>query len=151
MPTHKDRFPVNHAALHEKAQQTVHYLMNTENRNRMGFPVRKEGRRRRVPVPDTHPVATVHLPSSGVVELRYIDRGTRSRAKPNGVHYAEIAWIVSDIPPQTWKSLTNISVSIQTPFRLSFEFDAEGKNSVLRSGGKIRAGRKGRGTRFAVL
>ena len=37
MSARKDRFPVNRTALHEKAQQTVHYLMNTENRNRMGF------------------------------------------------------------------------------------------------------------------
>ncbi|MDR2691729.1 MAG: hypothetical protein LBB73_05450 [Dysgonamonadaceae bacterium] len=93
----------------------------------MGFPARREGRRKRVPVPNSSPTATVHLPSSGVVEIHYIDKSTHSRAKPDGVHGAEIAWKILDIPPEQWQSLTNISKSMRTPFRLSFDLDVQGK------------------------
>jgi hypothetical protein len=204
MSTRKDWLPFNHTALYDKAQQTVVYLMDAANRNRMGFapdtaqgewldsefaprctafteayqtwenpatrtrvmttiltgarkefeavyrqlysgflrqsplvtnadltamgfPERTTSRRNRIPPPDTIPSATIHLPSPGVVEIHYRDMGTQNRAKPDGVHGAEIAWEILETPPGSWESLTNVSINIQTPIRLSFDLDVQGK------------------------
>ncbi|MDR2119312.1 MAG: hypothetical protein LBP64_00355 [Tannerella sp.] len=95
----------------------------------MGMPERNAGKRRQASVPDTSPVASVKLPEPGIVEIHFRDGAvdSSSRAKPAGVHGAEIAWTVSDTPPAGWSQLEHSSFDTASPFRLAFEGDRRGR------------------------
>ncbi|MDR2843683.1 MAG: hypothetical protein LBV57_03455 [Candidatus Symbiothrix sp.] len=93
----------------------------------MGLPERSSGGHTPAPVPLTSPEAEVRLPEPAVVEIHFRDEGKEYRAKPAGVHGAEIAWAILDTPPENWSQLTNSSFDTKTPFRLAFEGGQRGK------------------------
>jgi hypothetical protein len=87
----------------------------------MGMPPHSSGGHTPAPVPTTIPEAEVLLPAPGVVEVHFHDSGAENKAKPAGVHGAEIAWAVLDEPPVEWAQLIHSSFDTHTPFTLSFE------------------------------
>ncbi|MDR1600815.1 MAG: hypothetical protein LBS42_00085 [Tannerella sp.] len=95
----------------------------------MGLPERSSGGRKPAPVPTTSPAATVKTPGPGIVEIYFRDNSVdnSSRAKPSGVHGAEIGWIVSDTLPVNWSQLVNSSFDTASPFRLTFEGEMRGR------------------------
>ncbi|MDR2692356.1 MAG: hypothetical protein LBB73_08750, partial [Dysgonamonadaceae bacterium] len=58
----------------------------------------------------------------------YEKEGDHKRAKPEGQHGAEIAWIISDEAPAKWIELANSSFDTRSPFTLKFENDRRGKS-----------------------
>jgi hypothetical protein len=94
----------------------------------MGMPDRSGGGHHPVNVPETSPSAAVKMPEPGIVEIHFRDSATDSgRAKPAGVHGAEIGWSVSDTPPDGWSQLAHSSFDTASPFRLSFEGSQRGR------------------------
>lgn len=94
----------------------------------MGLPER--GRKRRTPMhpPTTVPTAGVHLPSPGVVEIHFRDSGAGGKAKPAGIHGAEIVWAILETIPVDWTELIHSSFDTNTPLTLTFDGDKRGKH-----------------------
>jgi hypothetical protein len=93
----------------------------------MGLPERHSGHSRHTPVPETYPNPAVVLPGPAVVEIHFYDKGSTHRAKPAGVHGAEMAWAILDVLPTNWEELTLTTFNTHSPFRLSFELNQRGK------------------------
>ncbi|MDR2824328.1 MAG: hypothetical protein LBB41_03905 [Prevotellaceae bacterium] len=109
-----------------KAYVTYNPLVTDADREAMGLPVHKTTRTP-VPTPVTFPEAEVRLPSPAVVEIHFRDSQSEHRAKPAGVHGAEISWAIFDEAPVDWKQLTHSSFDTHTPLRLTFEGADRGK------------------------
>ncbi|MDR2385869.1 MAG: hypothetical protein LBD80_09480 [Tannerella sp.] len=95
----------------------------------MGLPERNDGERHDADIPKTSPAASVKLPGPAIVEIHFRDSSVdnASRAKPAGVHGAEICWILSKTPPLKWEELSHSSFDTASPFRLTFEGDQRGE------------------------
>jgi hypothetical protein len=109
-----------------KAYVTYNLAVTDSDRDAMGLPIHKSSRTP-VPVPHTVPEAEVRLPSPAVVEIHFRDSESEHKAKPAGVHGAEIAWAILDVPPVDWKELIRSSFDTHTPLRLTFEGSDRGK------------------------
>jgi hypothetical protein len=105
---------------------THNHLLTDGDRQLLGLPVHKTTHTP-VPAPTTVPEAEVALPSPAVVEIHFRDAESEHKAKPTGVHGAEIAWAILDTPTTDWALLTHSSFDTHTPFRLSFEGPDRGK------------------------
>ncbi|MDR1865289.1 MAG: hypothetical protein LBR08_06930 [Bacteroidales bacterium] len=92
----------------------------------MGLPKRSSGRTP-APEPDTIPEATVEASGPATLMIRFRDAGEAGRAKPDGVHGAEIAWAVLDKAPINWDELIHSSFDTRSPFKLSFKGEERGK------------------------
>lgn len=96
----------------------------------MDLPARHHGGRRAVATPETYPAAR-----SITTELRRItiaffatSGGTRRRAKPAGVHGAEICWEVFDsLHPVRLEELTHSSFVTHSPLVLEFKENQRSK------------------------
>lgn len=93
----------------------------------MGLPARPDKKPTPAPAPTTTPEAEVELPSRGVVTVHFRDKGATKKAKPTGVHGAEIAWAVLDTPPVDWSELNNSAFDTQTPYQFTFDGSQRGK------------------------
>ncbi|MDR2384886.1 MAG: hypothetical protein LBD80_04375, partial [Tannerella sp.] len=91
-----------------KAYVTYNPAVTNPDRDAMNLPIHKT-KRSDVPVPTTTVEAEVSLPSPGVIEISFHDAASGRRAKPDGVHGAEMAWSILNTPPVTWKELTHSS------------------------------------------
>jgi hypothetical protein len=109
-----------------KGYVTYNPVVTDADRDSMSLPIHKVTRTD-VPVPTTIIEAKVLLPSPGVVEISFHDAKSEHRAKPAGVHGAEIAWAVLAAPPTDWKELIRSSFDTHSPQRLSFEGADRGK------------------------
>ena len=109
----------------------------------MGLPERNSGGRTPAPVPTTVPEGEVRLPSPAVVEIHFRDSGAEHKAKPVGVHGAEIAWAVLDSPPTGWTQLTGSSFDTHTPFSISFPGEQRGKHFYFAMRWENTRGEKG--------
>jgi hypothetical protein len=109
-----------------KAYVTYNPAVTDADRDAMSLPIHKTTRSD-VSVPTTTVEAEVSLPSPGVIEISYHDAASGHRAKPEGVHGAEIAWSILATPPVDWKELTHSSFDTRTPLRLTFEGAERGK------------------------
>jgi hypothetical protein len=109
-----------------KGYVTYNPAVTNADRDAMGLPIHKTSRTP-APVPVTVPEAEVVLPSPAVVEIHFRDAESEHKAKPTGVHGAEIAWAILDTPPADWKQLTRSSFDTHTPLRLTFEGADRGK------------------------
>jgi hypothetical protein len=92
----------------------------------MGLPHRPSGELTPAPIPTTRPDTDVILSGPGVVEIHFHDETSEDKAKPAGVHGAEIVWAVLEEPPVNWAELTHSSFDTHTPFTLTFEGDQRG-------------------------
>jgi hypothetical protein len=109
-----------------KAYVTYNPKVTDPDRDAMGLPIHKTTRSD-VPVPTTTVEAEVSLPSPAVVEIAYHDAESGHKAKPEGVHGAEVAWAILPVPPVDWKELIHSSFDTHTPLRLTFEGADRGK------------------------
>jgi hypothetical protein len=94
-------------------------------------------------VPGTFPHAGVTLPSPAIVEIHYRDRDSLLKARPRGVHGAEIRWVILDTPPIDWEELLHSSFSTRTPHRLIFENHQRGKALYFALRWKSTSGKSG--------
>jgi hypothetical protein len=109
----------------------------------MGLPERHSGGGAPTPPPTTFVAATVTPVGPGVIEIHFRDKGSDHKAKPAGVHGAEIAWAILDTPPVNWSALTHSSFDTHTPFRLSFENEQRGQTIYFALRWENTTGEKG--------
>ena len=97
-----------------------------------------------VPVPSTVPMAKVKLPSPSTVTVYFSDSDAANRAKPAGVHGAEIAWAILDAQPADWSALTNSVFDTKSPYEFSFPGTERGKKLFFSLRWENTRGEKGR-------
>jgi hypothetical protein len=101
--------------------------ISDEEREGSGLPVYKRVRTP-APVAKEAPEAEVDISRVGRVSIHFFERGgNHKKSKPEGQHGAEIAWIISDVPPGRWEELIHSTVDTRSPFTLVFENDQRGK------------------------
>jgi hypothetical protein len=110
-----------------------------------GFPARPTGEQTTSKPPKTHPEAKVVLPEPAVVEIHFLDehRDGKSKAKPKGVHGAEIRWAILDAAPEDWEQLIHSVFDTHTPIRLSFSGYERGKTLYFALRWENNIGEKG--------
>jgi hypothetical protein len=79
------------------------------------------------PRPSTVPEADADTSIGRQVTIHFWDRGSTSRAKPHGVHGAEIRWAILDHEPASVKELVNSDFDTASPFTLYFDESDRGK------------------------
>jgi hypothetical protein len=95
----------------------------------MGLPTRSEGRTP-VPVPVTWPVGAPDTSTQRRVTIHFADSAhSESKAKPYGVHGAEIRWAVFDSLKEgvSLEELVESSFDTRSPFHLDFKEGDSGK------------------------
>jgi hypothetical protein len=80
-----------------------------------------------IPPPTRFPVATSDSSTPRIVKIYFRDSEGLSKAKPHGVHGAEIKWAILETPPVNIKDLTASGFDTRSPFSLEFEEDQRGK------------------------
>jgi hypothetical protein len=85
------------------------------------------GERRPDTKPEGIPEAVADSSVIRVLTIRFKPAGSLSRAKPGGVHGAELRWAVLDAPPADETDLTNSDFATASPFTLSFHESQRGK------------------------
>jgi hypothetical protein len=109
-----------------KAYVTYNPLVTDEDRRNMELPIHKTTRTR-APVPSTYPDFYIDSSTLRRLTIHFFDQGSHRKAKPAGVHGAEIRWAIIDMPVMHLKDLTNSSFDTRTPFMLEFDDDLRGK------------------------
>jgi hypothetical protein len=123
------------------------YLKNNPNvtdtdLEAMGLP-KRTSRRKPSPVPTTFPDAVLDTSMPRRIIIHFHDEGKITRAKPKGVHGAEIKWVVSDIPVKDIRKLVNSSFDTCSPFTLEFNDDERGMHLYLALRWENTRGEKG--------
>ncbi|MDR1722602.1 MAG: hypothetical protein LBR84_01530 [Tannerella sp.] len=97
------------------------------------------------PVPVTWPVTTAKLPSEGIIEIHYVDSASPEghRAKPAGVHGAEIRHAILTSPPTSDADLINSDFSTRSPHRFTYNLSQRGQTVYFRLRWENTRGQKG--------
>jgi hypothetical protein len=77
------------------------------------------------------------------LSLHFHDAGSTSKAKPHGVHGAEVRWGIRETPPAEVDDLTQSSFDTRTPFTLEFKESERGKTVYFCLRWENTTGRKG--------
>ncbi|MDR2119177.1 MAG: hypothetical protein LBP25_06560 [Tannerellaceae bacterium] len=103
-------------------------LVTNEDLVAMDLPERGSGHKP-VPVPVTHPVAYPDTSTPRRITMNYADSsGDHKKAKPYGVHGAEVRWQVFDAPKEvTLAELNESSFDTRTPIVFDFQEEQRGK------------------------
>ncbi|WP_059369852.1 hypothetical protein [Treponema endosymbiont of Eucomonympha sp.] len=102
-----------------------------------------------VPPPSTYPDWVFDTKTIRRISLRFRDQGSTSRAKPPGVHGAEIRWGFSAAPPAGVDDLTASEFCTNSPHTLVFAESERGKTVYFCLRWENTTGEKGgRGARF---
>jgi hypothetical protein len=96
------------------------------DRTAMGI-VSPSGNRRPIPEPTSFPDFTVNTSVIRRLSIHFRDHESLTRAKPHGMHGAEIRWEILQMPPENIQELTQSSFDTHTPFTLTFEENQRGK------------------------
>jgi hypothetical protein len=92
-----------------------------------GFPKRHTGGGTPSPVPDSMIVVTILLLGPGRIGFDFRDEHATGKAKPHGVHGAEMISAVLDEPPTDRSQLTESSFDTHTPLVREFPTGMSGK------------------------
>ena len=96
-----------------------------------------------VPKPTTTPEAKVYHTAPAVVEIRFHDNETTNKAKPAGVHGAEVRWAILDTEPVDWDELNHSSFVTHSPLELTFHGQDLGKTLYFALRWESTRGEKG--------
>jgi hypothetical protein len=118
-------------------------LVTDEDLVSMGLPTRHSGGGGHVPPPTTYVEGVVTPVGPGVLDIHFRDKGSDHKAKPAGVHGAEMIWAILDTPPTNWEQLVHSSFDTHTPLRLSFENDQRGQTIYFAMRWENSTGAKG--------
>lgn len=95
--------------------------VTNEDRVAMGLPVH-DGSRTPDKKPESQPEAETDSSVIRQLSIHFKDRGASSRAKPHGVHGAEIRWNMQDQPPVHIEAeLIHSDFDTASPFTITFE------------------------------
>ncbi|MDR3267926.1 MAG: hypothetical protein LBT83_02520 [Tannerella sp.] len=103
-------------------------LVTSTDREAMGLPPASDVKPTPSPDPTSYVTSEVKLIGPGVIEIHYRDQESMSRAKPFGVHGAEILWEVADEPTESWDDLSHSTFSTASPLRMTFQSNQRGKS-----------------------
>ncbi|MDR1171363.1 MAG: hypothetical protein LBL24_02800 [Bacteroidales bacterium] len=110
-----------------KEYLAYNHEVTDEDRDGLGIPVHKTTRTPS-PVAKEAPEADTDTSVIGRITIGFFEKGNRhKKAKPEGQHCVEIAWVLSDTPVTRWDGLIHSSVDTNSPFTLVFENDQRGK------------------------
>ncbi|MDR1722448.1 MAG: hypothetical protein LBR84_00735 [Tannerella sp.] len=95
--------------------------------------------------PDSYPQATIRLPHQCEIELHYADSAapTGSRAKPPGVHGAEIRQAILPAPPTEDDQLVQSDFSTRSPHAFTYNLSQRGQTVYYRLRWETTRGMKG--------
>jgi hypothetical protein len=104
----------------------VNPQVTDHDRRTMGITVRD---RTRTPVkpPKSFPEFIIGTSLIRCLTVIFRDCGSSSKAKPRGVHGAEICWAILDRPPVSVEELVRSGFATRSPFRLMFDDSERGK------------------------
>jgi hypothetical protein len=98
---------------------TNNHLLTNADRDILGLPIHKTGHTP-TPVPLRHPDFDVYTNEIRHLKVSFYDQGSTSKAKPAGVHGAEVRWGISTTPPVDINELPNSSFDTASPLTLEF-------------------------------
>jgi hypothetical protein len=101
-------------------------LVTDDDRRSMGIVIR-DTTHTPVKPPKTYPEFTVDSSMIRCLMILFWDFGSTSKAKPHGVHGAEIRWAILDQPPVLVEELVHSNFDTRSPFELAFEENERGK------------------------
>jgi hypothetical protein len=84
-----------------------------------------------VPPPATFPEYDIDTSIPNRLSLRIWDEASKKKAKPAGVHGAEIRWELRDKPPAKAEDLINSDFATRTPHTFEFTGDKQGKRAYF--------------------
>ena len=123
------------------ANLKVNTLVTDEERSLVAI-VMPNRKNRRIAVTNSYPVASIDSSTLRRLVVHFRDSETNSRAKPRGVHGAEIRWEVAEENPRT-NNLANSSFDTRTPFTLDFYDTPRGKTVWICLRWETNRGEKG--------
>jgi hypothetical protein len=88
--------------------------------------------------------ANIVLVGPGVIEIHFRNAGDVRKAKPKGVHCAEICHAMLQESPKDWAELTTVATAVSSPLKLSFEGEHRGKILYYALRWESNRGEKGR-------
>jgi hypothetical protein len=100
--------------------------VSDEDRRGMGLII-PSSTKKVIPAATTYPLSTADSSTIRLLKIFFRDSESSSKAKPYGVHGAEIRWNILETPPVTVKDLTISNFDTRSPFTLEFEDDQRGK------------------------
>ncbi|MDR1864574.1 MAG: hypothetical protein LBR08_03285 [Bacteroidales bacterium] len=83
--------------------------------------------RKRVPPPESYPAFSTDSSIIRRLSVHFRDVGSASKAKPIGIHGAEIRWEIRQASPVTPADLINSSFCTRSPLTLEFDEDRRGE------------------------
>jgi hypothetical protein len=102
-------------------------LVTDDDRRSMGIEIR-DASWTPVKPPKTYPEFTVDSSMIRCLRISFRDLGSKSKAKPYGVHGAEIRWAILDKPPVLVEELVHSNFDTHSPFELTFTDHERGKS-----------------------
>jgi len=100
--------------------------VSDEDRRGMGITIPSTTRKVILPT-TTYPVATVDSSTIRLLKIIFRDSESSSKAKPHGVHGAEIRWSLLDTPPVTVNELIMSGFDTRSPYMLEFSESQRGQ------------------------
>jgi hypothetical protein len=118
-------------------------LVSGTDLSNMGLPPRHTGGSPRHPAPDTEVAVVASTPGHGRITLDYYNEGSESKAKPFGVHGAELVYKISDTQVTDHDELIHSLFDTDSPFHLTFPDSQRGKTLYYSLRWEGTAGLKG--------
>jgi hypothetical protein len=101
-------------------------LITDDDRRAMGIVIRDTSRTPVKP-PKNYPEFIIDTSIIRCLVIFFWDLGSKSKAKPHGVHGAEIRWAILDKPPLSVDELVHSGFDTRSPFELTFNESDRGK------------------------
>jgi hypothetical protein len=101
-------------------------LVSDDDRREMGIAIRKPGRTPVKP-PTTYPEFIIDTSIIRCLNILFWNLGSKSKAKPHGIHGAEIRWAILDHPPLSVDELIHSGFDTRSPCKLTFDESERGK------------------------
>ncbi|MDR1290662.1 MAG: hypothetical protein LBK06_05630 [Planctomycetaceae bacterium] len=113
-----------------KSHLTYNQEVTDIDRATMVIPIHKTTRDD-APIPITYPIMEIITSMLRRLIIHFRDQNSTSKAKPFGVHGAEIRWAILDTPPVDVKDIVNSVFCTHSPCTLEFEEHDRGKRIYL--------------------
>jgi hypothetical protein len=101
-------------------------LVSDDDRRAMNIAILNTARTPIQP-PKTYPEFVINTSVIRCLIILFRDLGSKSKAKPHGVHGAEICWAILDHQPLSVAELVHSSFDTRSPFKLTFDETDRGK------------------------
>jgi hypothetical protein len=109
-----------------RSHVTYNQIVTDADRTAMRLPIHSTTHTL-TPVPVTYPELEIDSSVIRRLIIHFKDNGSASKAKPAGVHGAEIRWAILPAPPAKVSELVNSSFDTHTPYTLEFDEIDRGK------------------------